>query len=88
LSHLRNILLKALLDLLSEELLQSSVAQPFGVFGWVVGDDVRDEGAREPLGPLIGIFGEEGIERTTRATVRADGCRAGRGGDGRPRRGR
>src|ERR1700738_2140154 len=53
LSHLRNILFKALLDLFSEKLLQGSVAKPLGVFGGMVGDDVRDKRAREPLGALI-----------------------------------
>jgi hypothetical protein len=57
LSHLRNILFKALLDLFSEELLESSIAKPFGVLGGMVGDDVRDKGTREPLRALIGIFG-------------------------------
>jgi hypothetical protein len=84
LPYLRNILFEALLDLFPEELLQRSVAKPFGVFGGMVGDDVRDERASEPLGALIGIFGEKRIERTARATVRYGGWRAGRRGDWRP----
>ena len=78
LAYLRNILFKALLDLFSEELFQCSIAKPFRVLGGMVRDDVRDEGAREPLGALIGIFREEGIERTARVTVRAEGGGAGR----------
>jgi hypothetical protein len=77
LSHLRNILFKALLDLFSEKLLQCSVAKTFGVFGGMVGNDVRDEGASEPLGALIGVFGEERIERTAGTRVRANCWRAG-----------
>jgi hypothetical protein len=76
LSHLRNILLKALLDLFSEQLLQRSVAKPLGVFGWVIGDNVRDESPREPLGALIGILREKWIERTASAAVGAN-SRAG-----------
>jgi hypothetical protein len=86
LSHLRNILFEALLDLFSEELFQRSVAKPFGVFGGMVSDDVRDQGARESLGALIGIFGEKGIERTARTTVSADCGRAGGRRDSRARR--
>ncbi|MEA2760998.1 MAG: hypothetical protein QOD47_282 [Gemmatimonadaceae bacterium] len=44
LPYLRNILFKALLDLLSEKLLQRSVAKALGVFCGMVGDDVRNEG--------------------------------------------
>src|SRR6476646_666314 len=49
LSHLRNILLEALFYLLSKELLESPVAEPLGVLGRMVGDDVGDESARQPL---------------------------------------
>lgn len=62
LSHLSNILFEALFYFLSEELFESSIAEAFGVFGGVIGDDVRDECAGESLGALIGIFGEEWIE--------------------------
>ena len=69
LPHLSNILLEALFYLLSKELLESSVAETFGVFGRVVRDDVGHESAREPLGALVGILGEEGIERTSGTPV-------------------
>ena len=69
LPHLRNILLKALFYLLSEELLESSVAQAFGVFGGMVGDDIRDEGPSQPLGALIWIFRKKGIEGTPCSSI-------------------
>jgi hypothetical protein len=69
LSYLRNILFEALLDFLAEELLQSSVAKPFCVLRRMVGNNVGDESAREPLCPLIGVLREERIERTSGAAV-------------------
>ena len=57
LSYLRNILFEALFYLLAKELLERSVTETFRVFGRMVGDDVRNEGASEPLGTLIWIFG-------------------------------
>jgi hypothetical protein len=71
LSYLRNILFEALLDLLAKELLESSVAKPFCVLRRMVGDYVGDESAREPLCALIGVFGEERVERAPGATVNA-----------------
>lgn len=57
LSDLRNILFKALLDLLPKELLESSVAEAFGVLRRMIGDNVRDEGAGQALGALVGVLG-------------------------------
>jgi len=77
LPHLSNILFEALFYLLSEELFESSIAETFGVLGGMVGDDVGDECACKSLRPLIGIFGEEWIERAsgTRITRRRAGGR-------------
>ena len=61
LPYLRNILFEALFYLLSKELLERSVAETFRVLGGMVGDDVRDEGARESLGALVGILGEKRV---------------------------
>src|SRR6266571_1194464 len=69
LSHLRNILFEALFYLLSKELLESPVAETFGVLRRVIGDDVRDEGARQPLCSLIWILGQKGIYGATRAGI-------------------
>jgi hypothetical protein len=69
LAHLSNILFEALFYLLSEELFESSIAEAFGVLGGVIGDDVRDECAGKSLGALIGIFGEEGIERASGTAI-------------------
>ena len=78
LPHLSNILFEALFYLLSEELLESSIAEAFGVLGRVIGDDVGDESAGESLGALIGILGEKGIERTSGTGIASRG-RGGRG---------
>lgn len=77
LPHLSNILFEALFYLLSEELLESSIAESFGVLGGVIGDDVGDERASESLGALIGILGQEGIERASGTAIasRMDGTR-------------
>jgi hypothetical protein len=77
LPHLSNILFEALFYLLSEELFESSIAEAFGVFGGVISDYVRDECAGESLGALIGVFGEERIERASGTAVagRGDGSR-------------
>ena len=69
LSHLRNILFEALFYLLSKELLERPVAKSFRVFGGMVGDDVRNEGACEPLRALIRILGEKRVQRTSCPTV-------------------
>ena len=69
LAYLRNILFKALFYLLSKELFESTVSETFRVFGRMVGDDVRYQGAGETLGALIRILREERIQRTTRPRV-------------------
>jgi hypothetical protein len=69
LAHLRNILFEALFYLLSKELLERSVAESFRVLGGMVGDDVRDQSASEPLGALVGILGEERIQRASSTAV-------------------
>ena len=56
LAYLSNILLEALFYLLSKELLQSPIAETFGVLGGMVGDDVGDERAGQSFGALIGIL--------------------------------
>jgi len=61
LAYLRNILLEALFYLLSEELLQGSVAQSLGVLSRVIGDDIRNKGTRETLGALVRILGKERV---------------------------
>ena len=61
LAYLRNILLEALFYLLSEELLQGSVAQSLGVLCRVIGDDIRNKGTRETLGALVRILGKERV---------------------------
>jgi len=61
LSYLRNILFKALFNLVSKELFQSSVAETLGVLRRMVGDDVRNERASQALGALIRIFGKKRI---------------------------
>jgi hypothetical protein len=73
LSNLRNILLKALFYLLTKELLQSPIAQTFGVLRRMVGDDVRDQRASKSFGALAGILGKKWIERATRSCI-ADRC--------------
>jgi hypothetical protein len=75
LPHLCNILFEALFYLLSEELFESPIAKAFGVLCGVIGDDVRNERAGESLGALIGVFGEERIERTSGTTIAR--CRRG-----------
>jgi hypothetical protein len=69
LSHLCNILFEALLDLLAEELLQSPVAKAFGMLRGMVGDNVGDKSAREPLRPLVRVLREKGIERPPGAAI-------------------
>ena len=69
LPYLRNILFKALFYLFAKELLEGSVTEPFGVFGRVVGDDVRHERPCQTLGALVRILGEEWIQWTTGAAV-------------------
>src|SRR2546423_98268 len=56
LSYLRNILFKALFDLLSKELLESSVAKSFGVLRRMVRDDVGDQRPCQALRPLVRIL--------------------------------
>ena len=65
LPYLSNILFKALLDLLPEELLESSVAESFGVLRGVISDDVRNQCPGQPLRPLIRVPGEKWVERTS-----------------------
>jgi hypothetical protein len=69
LAHLRNILFEALFYLLSKELLERPVAETLRVLGGMVGDDVRDQGASEPLGALVGILGEKRIQRASSTTI-------------------
>src|SRR5438552_2903432 len=69
LPYLRNILLKALFYLLSKELLESAVAETFSVLGRVIGDDIRDQRAREPLCSLIRILRQKGIDRAPRSGI-------------------
>src|SRR5690348_1878571 len=66
-SHLVDVFLVALLDFLAKELAQRAVAQTFAVFVGEVRDDVGDQCARESLGLDVGVVGEEGIDRRTRA---------------------
>jgi len=78
LTYLRNILFEALFYLLSKELLERPVAKAFRVLGGMVGDNVRDQSAREPLGALVWILGEKRVEWASRpAITRCGGC-AGR----------
>src|SRR5687767_5716940 len=65
LPHLVEILLVALLDLLPEDLLERSIPDRLVTLLRLVGDHVGDERAREPLGLLVGIVREEGIDRRT-----------------------
>ncbi len=67
LAYLRNILFEALFYLLSKELFERAISKAFGVFGRMIGDDIRDERAREPLRPLVGILRQERIHRSPRA---------------------
>ena len=69
LSHLRNILFEALFYLLSKELLEGPVAETFGVLRRVIGDDVRDEGACQPLCSLIWILRQKRIDGAPRAGI-------------------
>ena len=69
LAYLRNILFEALFYLLSKELLERSVAESFRVLGWMVGDDVRDQSASEPLGALVGVLGEKRVQRTSSTSI-------------------
>ncbi len=69
LSHLCNILFEALFYLFAKELLECSVAKPFCVLRRMVGDYVGDESAREPFCALIGVLGEERVQRTSGARV-------------------
>jgi hypothetical protein len=69
LAHLRNILFEALFYLFSKELLERPVAEALRVLGGMVGDDVRDQGASESLGALVGILGEKRVQRTSSTAV-------------------
>ena len=73
LSYLRNILFEALFYLFSKELLERSVAETFRMLCRMVSDDVRNQGAGEPLGALIWILGQERVERTSRPTIARHG---------------
>ena len=73
LPHLSNILFEALFYLFSKELLERPVAETLRVLGGMVGDDVRDQGASEPLGALVGVLGEKRVQRTSSPTVSARG---------------
>jgi hypothetical protein len=72
-AHLLDVFLVALLDLLAEELLERSIAQPFLALLREVGDDVRDERTRETLGLRVGIVREDWIDRRPRWSRRRDG---------------
>src|SRR4029077_16959315 len=90
LSYLRNILFEALFYLLAKELLERSVAKTFRMLCRMVGDDVGNGGAGEPLGTLIRILGQKGVERTSRPTIGRHGygsgwSRRGTRGGRRPR---
>jgi len=69
LAHLRNILFEALFYLFSKELLERPVAETLRVLGGMVGDDIRDQSASESLGALVGILGEERIQRASSTGV-------------------
>jgi hypothetical protein len=73
LAHLSNILFEALFYLLSEELFESSIAEAFGMLGRVIRDDVGHERAGESFGALIGVLGQEWIERTAGAAIAGGG---------------
>jgi hypothetical protein len=69
LAYLRNILFEALFYLLSKELLERPVAESFRVLGGMVGDDIRDQSASEPLCALVGILGEKWVQRASSPAV-------------------
>jgi hypothetical protein len=69
LAYLRNILFEALFDLLPKELLERPVAESFRVLCGMVGDDVRDQSASEPLCPLVGVLGEKWVQRASSPAV-------------------
>jgi hypothetical protein len=73
LAHLSNILFEALFYLFSKELLERPVAESFRVLGGMVGDDVRDQSASEPLGALVGVLGEKWVEGASSPTVSGRG---------------
>ena len=78
LSYLRNILFKTLFYLISKELFESTITQTFRVLRRMVGDDVRDQRARETPGALTGILGKKWIHGSTRPAIACGGRRSGR----------
>ena len=69
LAHLRNILFEALFYLFPEELLERPIAEALRMLGGMVGDDVRDQSACEPLGALVGILGEKRVQRASSTAI-------------------
>jgi hypothetical protein len=69
LAYLRNILFEALFYLLSKELFECSVAETLRVFGGMVGDDIRDQGASESLRALVWILGEKRVQGASSAAI-------------------
>ena len=65
LPHLIDVLLVALLDLLTKQLLERAVAQTFFPLLRKVCNDVGHERARESLGLDVRIVGEKRVDRTS-----------------------
>jgi len=69
-AYLHNILIVALLDLLTKQLLQRPVLKTFGVLGGIVRHHVRNERASEAFGAKAGIAREERVDRSALARRR------------------
>src|SRR6478672_10083035 len=73
-AHLRNVFLVALLDLVSEKLLQRSLLQTFRMLRWIIRNHVGNESARKAFRSQAWIAREERIDWATLTRRRLTLC--------------